>query len=188
VEALLGRLRGEWLEGAATALLDEAFAVVAALEWRDAEEAEPERRLLLTALPAEAGELVEEVEQGWLPGERARESVGRSRGPSGERCFRATAQGKGARRFEAVEEIPAEAFEAYWPLTEGRRVVRRRHAPGPAAPGICFDEYPGRRVVVAVAAEGAEIPPWLEPLLVRDVTEERAYGDEALARKPARAP
>jgi len=186
VEGLFGRLREEWLEGGATAALDEAFAVVAALEWRDAEEAQPERRLLLTALPAEAGQLVEEVEQGWLPGERARESVGRSRGPAGERCFRSTAQGKGAGRFEAVEEIPAEAFEAYWPLTEGRRVHRRRHAPGASAPGLCFDDYPGRRVVVAIAAEGAELPPWLEPLVVRDVTGERGYGDEALARKPVR--
>jgi hypothetical protein len=42
--------------------------------------------------------------------------------------------------------------------------------------------------VLAVAEEGnAEPPPpWLEPVLVRDVSGERGYLDEALARRPAR--
>ncbi len=176
------RWRGPGLAGA----LDQVFEVVAALEWRDAEEAEPERRLLLGALPPEAegrdGER-EESEQGWLAD--GRESYGVVRGPGdGERWFRSTVQGRGARRFEVVEEISRGEFEAYWPLTEGRRLRKRRHRPAGEA-GWCFDEFPERKVVLAVSVEGggAVPPPWLEPHLVRDVTGERGYADEALARR-----
>jgi len=179
-------LDGDWVSGGLTALLDQVFEVVAALEFRDSEveETAPERRLLLSALPEEGRGEVEELEQGWLPAERLRESVGAVRGPGGERWFRSTSQGRGVARVEAMEEMGREDFEAYWPLTEGRRVKKRRHRPGPAT-GWCFDEYLDRRLVlaVAVAGGGAALPPWLEPLVVRDVTGERGYADEALARK-----
>jgi CHAD domain-containing protein len=179
-------LDAEWLSGGLTSVLDQVFEVVASLEFRDAEveEAAPERRLLLSALPEEGRGEVEELEQGWLPAERLRESVGAVRGSGGERWFRSTSQGRGAARVEAVEEMGRDDFEAYWPLTEGRRIRKRRHRPGAAA-GWCFDEYLDRRLVLAVAVEGggAELPAWLEPLVVRDVTGERAYADETLARK-----
>jgi hypothetical protein len=57
-----------------------------------------------------------------------------------------------------------------------------------AGPGWRFDEYLDRRLVLAVAEAGPEAPapPWLEPLVVRDVTDERGYADEALARKTPR--
>lgn len=180
--ALHGELEARWLRGGSTELLDRVFEVVAALEWRDAEEAGPERRLLLSELPEQARGEAEEAEQGWLAG--GRESFGRVRGPDGERWFRATLQGHGAGRLEAVEEISLADFEAYWPLTAGRRVHKRRHRSA-GEPGWCFDEYLDRKLVLAVAVEGggAEPPQWLEPALVRDVTEERGYADEALARR-----
>lgn len=57
-----------------------------------------------------------------------------------------------------------------------------------AAPGWHFEEYLDRALILAVAEEGnAEAPPpWLEPMLVREVSAERGYLDEALARRPAR--
>lgn len=182
-EGRFARLREEWLGSGAGALLDKVFEVVARLEWRDAEEAEPEQRLLLSELPPEGrGEPAEELWQGWLPS--GREGFGRVVGPEGERFFRSTSQGKGAARFEVVEEASREEFEDYWPLTEGRRVHKRRHRPA-AAPGWAFDEYQDRKLVLAVAVDGggASPPAWLEPVFVRDVTKERGYGDEALARR-----
>ncbi|MBI5067526.1 MAG: CHAD domain-containing protein [Deltaproteobacteria bacterium] len=182
-ESHFARLRDDWLGGGAGALFDRVFEVVAALEWRDAEEAEPEQRLLLADLPPEGrGDATEELWQGWLAS--GREGYGRVAGPDGERFFRSTSQGKGAARFEAVEESTREAFEDYWPLTEGRRIHKRRHRPA-AAPGWAFDEYLDRKLVLAVAVDGggAAVPQWLEPVFVRDVTRERGYGDEALARR-----
>jgi hypothetical protein len=152
------------------------------------EEEGPPRRFLLSDLPEVArGGDAEEVRQGWLAGERVRESVGAARSPLGERFFRQVARGAGARRVEAEEEISREAFEAYWPLTEGRR-VRKRHHLAPSEPGWRFEEYLDRHLFVAAAEPGndADPPAWLEPVVVREVTGERTYLDEALARRPAR--
>jgi CHAD domain-containing protein len=179
-------LEAGYLGGRARPLLDLAYAVVAALEARGAEAAPavPERKLLLTALPSEvAGGEVEEIEQGWLPGATAQESVGQIRSALGERHFRARAAGRGA---AGVEPLARGDFEALWPLTEGRRVARRSHR-SQAEPAWRFDEYLDRRLVLAVAEAGQDVPPpWLEPLVVREVTLERGYTDEALARRPAR--
>jgi hypothetical protein len=111
--------------------------------------------------------------------------VGVTRSPLGAQWFRARAAARG--RPGRVEAIDRDAFDALWPLTEGRRIAKRRHLV-PAAPGWHFDEYVDRPLVLAVAGEGnAEPPPpWLEPVLVRDVSGERGYLDEALARRPAR--
>jgi CYTH domain-containing protein len=69
-------------------------------------------------------------------------------------------------------------------------VARRSHR-APIEPGWRFDEYLDRRLVLAVAegespAPQAAPPTWLEPLVVREVTGERGYTDEALARRPPR--
>jgi hypothetical protein len=182
------RLEADGLAEKATPLLDLVYAVVAALEARAAaglEDAPPEPRLLLTALPAEVGGAdVEEVEQGWLPGERPRECIGLVRSARGERCFRARTSG---RARPVVTGLSRTDFEALWPLTEGRRLVHRSHRAA-AAPGWRFDEFLDRSLVLAVGEAVGEAPPpaWLEPLLVRDVTGERAYADDALARRPVR--
>lgn len=183
--ALHEELDRSWLAGGTASLLDPVYAVVAALEWRDAEEAAPERRLLLESLPEAARGEPEELEQGWIGGDGPRESVGAVRSAAGERFFRSTVQGKGDLRLETSEEMERAEFEAYWPLTEGRRVRKRLHRPR-GLPGWRFEEYLDRRLVVGVASEGAAAPDWLEPLVVRDVTGERGYSDEALAKRPAR--
>ncbi len=190
---LAARIAAEHLDLKATPLTDAAYAVVAALEGRGGDEdakeagppAAPERRFLVTAIPPEGrGGDVEELEQGWLPGD-GRESVGVTRSPLGEQWFRARAPAPG--RPGRVENVSRSEFEAFWPLTEGLRIAKRRHLVT-AAPGWHFDEYLDRPLVLAVAEEGnVEDPlPWLEPVLVREVSEERRYLDEALARRPAR--
>jgi hypothetical protein len=182
----------------ATPLLDEVYAVVAALEagWGEPPEDEaeeeaaaapppaPERRLLLTRVPEGLEGSSEEVEQGWLPGDGPRESWGVVRSAEGEQHFRARPAGKGPPRIEAASRAD---FEAFWPLTAGRRLAKRTHLPV-NRPGWRFDEYLDRPLVLAfteVPDEG-EPPEWLEPLLVREVTGERGYAEEALARRPPR--
>jgi hypothetical protein len=193
-EASAHRELAEPLGARATALVDAAYAAVAALEGPQEEElpeddgAPPpaaERRFLVTVIPPEGlGGDVETLEQGWLPGD-GRESVGVARGPLGEQWFRARAAARG--RPGRVETIDRGEFADLWPLTEGRRIAKRRHLVA-AAPGWHFDEYLDRPLVLAVSEEGnADAPPpWLEPVVVRDVSEERGYLDEALARRPAR--
>jgi hypothetical protein len=180
--------------GAVNPLVDAAYAAAGVLEGSPAEEVEapdaapppaPERRLLVTALPPEVqGGDVETLEQGWLPGE-GRESVGVTRSALGEQWFRARGAARG--RPGRVESIARSEFDDLWPLTEGRRIAKRRHLPS-FAPGWHLDEYLDRPLVLAVAEDGnAEPPPpWLEGLVVRDVSAERGYLDEALARRPAR--
>lgn len=173
-----------------TPVTDAAYAVVAALEAAAGDEESaagraPERRFLVTAIPPEGhGGDVEEIEQGWLPGD-GRESIGIVRGPPGERWFRE----RGASRAAPprVEPVSRAEFEAFWPLTEGRRVSRRRHVAS-GLPGWRFDEYLDRPLVIALveATSDEPAPPWLEPVLVREITDERGYLDEALARRPPR--
>ncbi len=175
------------LAARATPVTDRAYAVVASLEAPAEAEgaAAPERRFLVTALPPEAVRGASEtLEEGWLPGDR-RESVGLARSPEGERCFRAVAAARG--RPPRIETIPRAEYDAFWPLTEGRRISKRRH-PVASAPGWRLDEYLDRPLVLAVCASGdAEpAPAWLEPVLVRDVSGERGYLDETLARRTAR--
>jgi hypothetical protein len=183
----------EHLAARATPVTDAAYAVVAALEARDGgadgHEAGPppvpERRFLVTAIPPEGrGGDVEELEQGWLPGDGS-ESVGVTRAAPGEQWFRAHAPGRG--RPGRVQSISRTDFEAFWPLTEGRRIAKRRHLV-PTSPGWHFDEYLDRALVLAVAEEGngSEPPAWLEHTLVREVSAERGYLDATLARRSAR--
>ena len=184
----------------ATALLDRVYAVVAALEatWGEAEEAAAtdqgpveagpppatERCLLLTGLPAGLDGASEEIEQGWMPGEGPRESWGLVRTAAGEQHFRIRSAGPGPARIEAASGAD---FETFWPLTAGRRIAKRTHLPV-GKPGWRFDEFLDRKLVLAVteAPDDGTTPDWLEPLLVREVTGERGYAEEALARRPLR--
>ncbi len=185
---VFGQLAERHLRSRASAILDLAYAVVAGLEGPadqdPAPEAAAERRLLLTGLPVEAsGGQVEEAALGWLPGER--EHVGRVHSALGEGWFRERPSSRGSVEISAIARSD---FEAWWPLTEGRRLTRRSHRVA-ALPGWRFDEFTDRRLVLAVIEPGGEPTPpaWLEPVLVREVTDERGYRDEALARRAPRS-
>jgi CHAD domain-containing protein/CYTH domain-containing protein len=148
---------------------------------------EIERKFLLNGLPDfPAGREPLEVEQGWF-GVRLPERVRRVRGGAGERYYRAIKHGAGLVRLEIEEPIGVELFAALWPLTEGRRVRKRRYRVDVG--DLCWeiDLFTDRDLVLAEVELPAtdhplEIPDWLRPCLVRDVTGEGAYVNLNLAR------
>ncbi|PIE24431.1 MAG: hypothetical protein CSA62_03915 [Planctomycetota bacterium] len=96
---------------------------------------EIERKYLLEALPEGfASWDCEEIDQGWLPGEKLQERVRRIRRGGEERYFRCVKAGRGIRRLELEEEASAELFAVLWPLTLGCRVQKKRYRPPTADP------------------------------------------------------
>lgn len=160
---------------------------------------EIERKYLLRALPAmpEGAEMLR-IEQGYLPekGEAADEPFleGRLRrtvaGDGSVRMTHTIKRGRGVRRTEIERAISADEFERYWPLTEGRRLRKRRYRAPDAGVGIAvvweIDEFVDLGLVLAEvelpsADERIVFPPWLAPLVVREVTDEASYRNYSLA-------
>ncbi len=195
-EALFATLEGEWRAGGLDALAGEVEALVTKLEARAGGRIENERKFLLSGLPTRAeGVPVIEIAQGWLPGERLRERIRRVTGADGERYWRGLKQGAGPQRLETEEEITRDVFEALWPLTEGRRISKRRRKIAEGRLTWEIDEFEGRDLVVAEVEFPAEdltatVPEWLQPFLVREVTDDPAYLNHnlALAQHPQAAP
>jgi len=78
-------------------------------------------------------------------------------------------------------------FDAIWPLTDGRRVRKRRHVVPDYGLQWEIDEYLDRDLVLLeVAPEsdagGFALPDWLESYVVREVTGEHDFTARALAR------
>ncbi|HEX9050038.1 MAG TPA: CHAD domain-containing protein [Anaeromyxobacter sp.] len=186
-DALFADLEREWRAGGLDALLSEVRGLAAALEARAGGKLERERKLLLAGLPPRAAEEEGvEIAQGWLPGKRLRERIRRVSGRDGDRFFRTVKRGSGAARLEAEEETTREIFETLWPLTDGRRVTKRRHRVREGALVWEIDAFTDRALFVAevelpARATDVAIPEWLRPLVVRDVTEDPAYENEHLA-------
>lgn len=191
-----------WLHGRADALLARALTVADRLdalanESTPAQETrkssqEVERKYLLRALPQEVGSAPSsEIEQGYLPGmrlaERLRHTVDTGDGDRREQWFRTVKLGDGVSRTEVEEETPRELFDAMWPLTEGRRVRKRRYRVPDGALTWEIDEFLDRELVIAeVELERADVavepPVWLSPHVVREVTTEPEYLNRNLAR------
>ncbi len=193
-DALFADLERDWRAGGLDALGDEVGRVVARLEGRAGGRVEAERKYLLSEVPPAARQgAAAEILQGWLPGERLRERIRRVRSEGSVRYLRALKQGAGMRRLESEEETPPEVFEALWPLTEGRRIEKRRYTVRDGATAWEVDEFLDRGLVLAeveLPPQAADIPPpeWLRPYIVREVTGDPEYLNENLARtKPARA-
>ncbi len=193
-EALFARLDGEWRAGGLDALAGELEALAARLEARAGGRIENERKYLLSGVPPRAAEVSPvHIAQGWLPGERVRERIRRVSGVEGDRYWRGIKQGAGPQRLESEEEIGREVFEAFWPLTEGRRLDKRRHRVNDGHLTWEIDDFEGRDLVVAeveLPAQDVEaaFPDWLRPFVVRDVTEEPAYLNYNLALERAPSP
>jgi CHAD domain-containing protein/CYTH domain-containing protein len=191
-----------WLHGGADPLIAGARAVADRMEAIAAEstpvhreaDQEIERKYLLRELPPEVGAApMSEIEQGYLPGARVAERLRRmvdvdtGDGSEHERLLRTVKVGNGLSRTEIEEEMPRDVFEAMWPLTEGRRVRKRRYRvhDGPLTWEI--DEFLDRELVIAEVELGradaeVEIPAWLERHVVREVTAEPEYANQNLAR------
>lgn len=149
---------------------------------------EIERKYLLRELPPVClGREADEIDQGYLPGERLVERVRRKRGPSGVKYVRTVKLGEGMVRIEVEEECTEEVFTQLWPLTEGRRLTKRRYTIEDGELAWEIDAFTDRDLVLAeieLPSEGIEvkIPDWLAPYVEREVTGESAYVNVNLAR------
>jgi len=149
---------------------------------------EIERKYLLMGLPAEVADHPSvEIDQGYVPGTAIRERVRRMLGADGVRYMRTVKLGTGLDRLEFEEETSRDFFDAVWPLTQGKRVRKRRYLV-PAPDGIWeIDEFLDRELVLAEfemesVDQPVNVPAFVQSVLVREVTNEPQYGNFSLAR------
>ncbi len=148
---------------------------------------EVERKFLLTGLPPlEGAEGPVEIEQGYLPGERLVERLRRTQSNEGVELVRTVKEGVGLVRLEVEEAVTPDGFAQLWPLTEGRRLRKRRYRVLDGNLTWEIDEFLDRDLVLAeveLSGQPADvpIPGWLRPYVDREVTEESAYSNVHLA-------
>ena len=100
---------------------------------------------------------------------------------------RTVKHGRGVTRVELEERCTRALYRALWPLTDGRRVRKRRYEVPSGALTWEVDAFQDRELFVAeveLPAEDTEvvIPDWLMPYLVREVTGEDEFVNRNLAR------
>lgn len=186
-DRLFQQFAAEWHNGAPAALHSVLQAVLRILAEHRRALVEIERKYLLRAVPeAVNGAESAEIEQGWLPGAKLQERLRRAQRGVEIRHYRTVKLGAGISRTELEEETTAELFAQLWPLTEGRRLRKRRHfvPDGPLTWEI--DEFLDRDLVLAEVELPApdtsvELPAWLAPVVEREVTGEPAYLNVNLA-------
>lgn len=177
----------EWRTTEEPELQDDVEAVLQGLRVVTPGGVEIERKYLLHALPEGLdGATAAEVEQGWLPGSRLQERLRRVRRGEEERFFRTVKLGEGLSRLEVEEEADAELFAYLWPLTETRRVRKRRYFVPEGSLMWEIDEFLDRTLVLAeveLPSPDADvvIPDWLAAVLDREVTGESEYVNVNLA-------
>ncbi|HEX3233789.1 MAG TPA: CHAD domain-containing protein [Gemmatimonadales bacterium] len=187
-ERAFARLEAEWLDGAAGSFFEEVTALGKRIAHRPSCVAEIERKFVLRQVPTTARQMPTiEIEQGWLPGTRLVERMRRWRDDRLEVRYRTVKPGTGPSGDEVEEATARGLFEDVWPLTQGRRVVKRRHEVPDYGLTWGIEQFLDRDLVLAqVQLAGEEpalpLPEWLEPYVVREVTGEREYSNRALAR------
>jgi adenylate cyclase len=148
---------------------------------------EVERKFLVSERPELDDADSEEIDQGYLAvGEDGEVRLRRK----GERRLLTAKMGVGLSREEAEVELDREAFERLWPLTEGRRLHKRRHVLPREGLEIEVDVYAGELEGLVIAeiefdseeeARAFEPPDWLG----EDVTGDPRYLNETLAAEGA---
>ena len=126
-----------------------------------------------------------DIEQGYLPGKQLVERLRRVKEGRATRFYRTVKLGRGLARAELEEQTTRAVFDRMWPLTKGRRLKKRRVPDGALTWEI--DDFADRKLVLAevelpVEDTAVEIPKWLRPLLVREVTDEEEFQNARLAR------
>ena len=187
-----GDLRRHWLDGGAETLLERIEQLALKLDFRPAsatpDGVEIERKFLLKRLPESVrGAPVNEIWQGWIPGQRLQERLRRVKRNGHEDLFRTVKLGRGIQRTEIEEPTEPALFERMWPLTEGRRVLKRRYVVEDAGRKWEIDEFLDRPLYLAeveLPSPDAEVvlPAWLAPAVEREVTGEDAFVNVNLAR------
>jgi adenylate cyclase len=146
---------------------------------------EVERKFLVGDPPDLAGTDSDEIEQGYLAiGAEGEVRLRRK----GEKLVITAKRGAGISRDEAEVELNREAFDRLWPLTEGRRLHKRRHLIPHGELTIELDVYEGELEGLRVAevefptedeARRFEPPDWLGD----EVTGDERYLNETLATR-----
>jgi adenylate cyclase len=144
---------------------------------------EVERKFLVSDPPDLRETESDEIEQGYL-----------AIGADGEVRLRRKSEGhlltakrgSGLSREEAEVELDGEAFERLWPLTQGRRLHKRRYVIPHGERAVELDVYEGDLEGLVVAeiefgsedeARGFEPPEWVG----EEVTGDQRYLNETLA-------
>jgi CYTH domain-containing protein/CHAD domain-containing protein len=150
---------------------------------------EYERKYLLSGCPPEAlAAPSTRIDQGWIPGSTLRERLRRSLSADGTARYTRTIKlGPATARIEVEEDTDAALFESMWPLTIEARVRKRRYVVPHGAHRWEVDVFLDRELVVAEIElrhefDVVEVPHWLTPYVVRDVTGEVQYFNAVLAR------
>jgi CHAD domain-containing protein/CYTH domain-containing protein len=186
-DTLFAALTERWLHDDARAFFGEAAEVADALGRSPGVPVERERKYLLRGLPEVTREAsVQEIEQGWLPGDRLRERLRRTRDAAGDRFYRTVKLGAGIARVEIEEETTGDLFAALWPHTDGCRIAKRRYRIPDGALTWEIDEFRDRPLVLAEvelprADTEVRVPAWLVPFVEREVTGDPAYLNLTLA-------
>ena len=187
---VLDEVIADWATGPNFSVLSEALSrAVRALGGEDEIPREIERKYLLATAPPELlNHSASRLEQGYVPGGSIIERVRRKVDAKGDKKhFRTVKLGRGIERIEIEEEVTAELFIALYALTKGRRVRKKRYAIVEGAYTWEIDVFTDRELVLAeVELPSAdirpELPSWLEPYVVREVTDEDAYVNVNLAQ------
>ena len=136
-----------------------------------------------------------QLDQGYLvppadstPGESPEGRVRATRFHDGSTAFSHTIKrGMGLVREEQERQITREEFERLWPLTSGRRLSKSRTRVSHGDLVWELDDFQGFDLVLAeVEIPHPEFvfdpPEWLQPRILREVTEDPAYRNYELAR------
>mgnify|MGYP001818741032 CR=1 FL=1 len=149
---------------------------------------EIERKYLLSGAPdAVAERSAREIEQGYLPGTRIQERLRKIVDADRILHMRSIKLGSGLVRVEVQEEIEPELFDRLWPLTEGRRLTKKRYRFPYGGLVWEVDGFTDRDLWLAeveLPSADHESPPpdWLEAHIVREVTDEPEFLNVNLAR------
>jgi adenylate cyclase len=148
---------------------------------------EVERKFLVPEPPDLDGTEADEIEQGYLAiGADGEVRVRRK----GDKLVLTAKRGEGLSREEAEIELDRERFDDLWPLTDGRRLHKRRHVIPHGDLKIELDVYEGDLEGLVVAeiefssegeANSFDPPDWLGD----EVTGDRRYLNETLAAEGA---
>lgn len=191
VDTLFEQLEKNWFTDGLDQLTQAVEKLALELEGIDGQNREIERKYLLQARPARIDENSEstdvvEIDQGWLPGDKIRERLRRTRRGDKVRYYRTIKLGTGLERFEFEEETDHKVFDALWSLTKGCRVRKRRYRIEEGGRTWEVDEFLDRKLYLAEVElpEGdtaVDLPKWLDAAVVREVTDDPTYVNLNLA-------
>ena len=146
---------------------------------------EVERKFLVSEPLDLDGTEADEIEQGYLAvGPDGEVRVRRK----GDHLLLTAKRGSGIARDEAEIQLDRAEFELLWPLTEGRRLRKRRHVIPHGSLEIEVDVYEGElegMIVAEIEFPSEEEARAFQPLdwLGEEVTGEARYLNESLATK-----